>query len=141
LVLWGRGQSHKGPAIRALLEGTARLSIERLPAYAPEHNPVEMVWSYLKYGKLPNFVARDAAELEAAVAEHLDAAGCSSALLRRVWQGSGATLTPRTFPCIGVRTSRSKIITATHSFISGSLATLSPQINHLLGQRHTTSPQ
>ena len=32
------------------------LTLERLPAYAPDLNPVEAVWSWLKYGQLANFV-------------------------------------------------------------------------------------
>ena len=32
-----------------------RLTIEWLPAYAPELNPVEQVWNHTKYGDLANF--------------------------------------------------------------------------------------
>ncbi len=33
-----------------------RPTIERLPAYAPELNPVEQVWNHTKYGDLANFI-------------------------------------------------------------------------------------
>ena len=33
-----------------------RLTIEWLPAYAPELNPVEQVWNHTKYGQLANFM-------------------------------------------------------------------------------------
>ena len=32
-----------------------RLTIEWLPAYAPELNPVEQVWNHTKYGHRANF--------------------------------------------------------------------------------------
>ena len=56
IVVWDGGSNHKGPAIRELLGRNKRLTLERLPAYAPDLNPVEAVWGWLKYGKLPNFV-------------------------------------------------------------------------------------
>ena len=33
-----------------------RLTIEWLPAYAPELNPAEQVWNHTKYGDLANFI-------------------------------------------------------------------------------------
>jgi transposase len=36
-----------------------RLRVERLPAYAPELNPVEYLWGYWKQHELPNLCARD----------------------------------------------------------------------------------
>ena len=32
------------------------LTIEWLPAYAPELNPAEQVWNHTKYGDLANFI-------------------------------------------------------------------------------------
>src|SRR3954447_15634867 len=56
VVVWDNGANHKGPAVRALLRRTRRLHLEALPPYAPDLNPVEAVWSYVKHGRLPNFV-------------------------------------------------------------------------------------
>jgi hypothetical protein len=36
-----------------------RIAIERLPAYAPELNPVEYLWAHLKRHELPNVCAKD----------------------------------------------------------------------------------
>ena len=44
------------PAVRKFLARNRRLRLERLPAYSPDLNPVEAVWSWLKYGRLANFV-------------------------------------------------------------------------------------
>ena len=52
VVVWDGGANHKGPVIRAFLRRNKRLRLERLPAYAPDLNPVEAVWSWLKYGRV-----------------------------------------------------------------------------------------
>ena len=41
--------------------------MERLPPYAPELNPVELVWRSVKGGELANLCARDLKETHAAV--------------------------------------------------------------------------
>lgn len=48
IVVWDSGSIHKGPDVRALLERTRRLHVERFPGYAPELNPDEFVWTYYK---------------------------------------------------------------------------------------------
>jgi transposase len=42
-----------------------------VPAYCPELNPVEAMWSHAKYSDLANFVAADVEHLDAAVHESL----------------------------------------------------------------------
>lgn len=88
VVVWDGGSNHKGPAIRKFLTRNKRLRLERLPAYAPDLNPVEAVWSWLKYGKLSNFVPADVGHLNEWVVEHLVELKCDPSLLRRLWKGS-----------------------------------------------------
>ena len=45
IVIWDRGNMHRGDPIRQLLRDYPRLSIEELPPYAPDLNPVEQVLS------------------------------------------------------------------------------------------------
>ena len=52
IVVWDRGNNHKGPIIREFLKTNRRLHLEMLPPWAPDHNPMEDVWSWLKYGEL-----------------------------------------------------------------------------------------
>jgi hypothetical protein len=56
-LLWDGLPAHRSRAMRAWL-GTQRswLVVERLPAYAPELNPVEGLWSWLKGTLLANLV-------------------------------------------------------------------------------------
>jgi len=57
--------------IRQVLHDFPRLSLERLPPYAPDLNPVEYLRGYLKYGKLPNFVPDDVFQLNVTLNDHL----------------------------------------------------------------------
>ena len=56
LVIWDGGPTHRGQPVRDLLTevGRDRLLVERLPAYAPELNPDEGIWNYLKRVELRN---------------------------------------------------------------------------------------
>ena len=73
IVVWDRGGMHRGPEIRQLLEDFPRLSLEALPAYATDLNPVEHLWTYLKWQQLPNFAPRDIHHLEQEAFERIHA--------------------------------------------------------------------
>ncbi len=53
IVVWDNGNIHKGPVVRALCAAFPRLHLEAFPAYAPELNPDEGVWTLTK-GALAN---------------------------------------------------------------------------------------
>jgi transposase len=71
IVVWDRGNMHKGPPIRKLLADFPRLELRSLPPYAPELNPVEQLWQHLKWVKLANFAALDVRQLDQSVRRHL----------------------------------------------------------------------
>jgi len=56
ILLWDRGRSHRHALVRTWLSAHPRCHAVWFPPYAPELNPVELLWSYLKYGRLANFV-------------------------------------------------------------------------------------
>jgi transposase len=57
-VLWDGGRVHdKSKLVRAFLAEHPEIKTERLPAYAPELNPEELVWAWTKYGRLGNLAA------------------------------------------------------------------------------------
>jgi len=71
IVVWDGGPMHKGKPIHKVLHDFPRLSLERLPPYSPELNPVEYLWSLLKYGQLSNFVPDNVFHLDAVINNHL----------------------------------------------------------------------
>lgn len=56
LLVWDRGNPHKHQLVRGWLARHPRWEIVWFPPYAPDLNPVELLWSYLKYG--PAYAAR-----------------------------------------------------------------------------------
>jgi transposase len=63
-LLWDGLPAHRSNAMRAWL-ATQRswLVVERLPAYAPDLNPVEGLWSSLKAVELANLISTSLAEV------------------------------------------------------------------------------
>ena len=55
---------HRAKATQAFVEIHERLSLVYLPPYAPELNPIELVWAYVKRNVLGNFCARSVAGLK-----------------------------------------------------------------------------
>lgn len=65
LIIWDGLPAHRGQAVKQMLSAGAakRLHLERLPSYAPDLNPDEGVWGYLKTVELANVCCHDLAEL------------------------------------------------------------------------------
>jgi transposase len=65
LVIWDGLPAHRSSHIRDFLAqgGAERIHLERLPGYAPDLNPDEGVWRYLKHVELRNCCCRDLAHL------------------------------------------------------------------------------
>jgi transposase len=60
-VIWDGSKIHdRSLLVRAFLADHPEVRTERLPAYAPEMNPDELVWAWTKYGRLPNLAADNA---------------------------------------------------------------------------------
>jgi putative transposase len=54
ILVWDRGRAHKHRLVCAWLTAHPRWDVVWFPPYAPELNPVELLWGYLKYGRLAN---------------------------------------------------------------------------------------
>jgi transposase len=69
LVIWDGAPIHRSKAIHQYLDdgASAWLRLERLPGYAPELNPDEGIWRYLKQVELRNVTAMSITLLAAAV--------------------------------------------------------------------------
>jgi transposase len=78
LVVWDGLPAHRARLVAEFIRAQqGRLAIERLPAYAPELNPVEYIWGYWKHHELPNFCPRDFAQLS--VRRAVRCAACAAA--------------------------------------------------------------
>ena len=64
VLIWDGLSSHWSHKMRAHLDAQRHwLTVERLPAYAPELNPVEYLWANLKSAELANFTGDTVAEV------------------------------------------------------------------------------
>jgi transposase len=65
LVIWDGAPIHRGQPIKDFLAqgGAKRLRLEQLPGYAPDLNPDEGIWAYLKYVELRNVCCTDLDDL------------------------------------------------------------------------------
>jgi transposase len=60
-ILWDGGRVHdRAKVVRAFLAEHPEIKTERIPAYAPELNPDELVWAWTKYSRLGNLAAQNA---------------------------------------------------------------------------------
>ena len=62
MLVWDGLNTHTSRAMRELIAARDWLTVFQLPAYAPELNPVEPVWSNLKRS-LANLVKQDIRQL------------------------------------------------------------------------------
>ncbi len=72
ILLWDNATIHRRKDVKAFLwEARKRLKTRRFPAYAPELNPDELVWSALKYQRLPSFCPKTEEEIREGVEREL----------------------------------------------------------------------
>lgn len=70
ILIWDRLNAHRSSVVGRFFERHPRFHVEFLPAYAPELNPVETVWSYLKLNPLANFAPSDVRHLTSVATRH-----------------------------------------------------------------------
>ena len=65
LIVWDGLPAHHGQTIKDFLRdgATKRIHLERLPGYAPDLNPTEGIWRYLKYVEMKNLCCHTLDEL------------------------------------------------------------------------------
>ena len=64
LVIWDGAPIHRSREVSAFIASTeGGIAVERLPAYAPELNPVEYMWAHLKQHEIGNLIVREALQL------------------------------------------------------------------------------
>jgi transposase len=64
LILWDGAPIHRSLLVKNDIASTRkRIILERLPAYAPELNPVEYMWGHLKTHEIANLLVTQAWEL------------------------------------------------------------------------------
>ena len=86
-IIWDGLPAHRSRLVREFVaqQGGA-LELERLPAYAPELNPVEYIWGYSKQHELPNLCPKDFAHLSWAARQALGRMHRRPRLVESFWK-------------------------------------------------------
>ena len=70
VLIWDRLNAHRAHLVHDFLAKHRQLAMEFLPPYAPELNPIEYVWSYLKLNPLANLAFFDLEQLTTTARRH-----------------------------------------------------------------------
>lgn len=93
LVIWDGLPAHRSRVVRQYIEAQAgAVQLEPLPAYAPELNPVEYIWSYLKRHEVVHFCPQDFAELTGFARRRLASMQRRPNLVRVFWKQAELSL-------------------------------------------------
>lgn len=63
IVIWDGLRAHRGRQVSKYLANQTKIECHVFPPYAPELNPIEYVWGYLKTNPLSNFAPEGLDEL------------------------------------------------------------------------------
>jgi transposase len=92
VVIWDRWSVHRAAERRLRTRARRSLRVEELPAYAPELNPVEQVWSHSKWADLANLVPDHLDHLAAAIIDSLASTATAPDRLRAFVRHCGLKL-------------------------------------------------
>lgn len=93
VVIWDNLNTHISAAMRGLIDARNWLHVIRLPAYAPDLNPTEHVWSHLKRN-LGNLAVQGIDQLAAIVKNRLKRIQYRPELTDAFFAHTGLTLDP-----------------------------------------------
>jgi transposase len=91
-VLWDEIRIHSSFPVREFLSAHPDVEVVQFPPYAPELNPVDYVWSYVKYCRLSNYCPLDPVELRESIVRELSRVKRSARLLRSFFSATGLSL-------------------------------------------------
>ena len=92
VVLWDQIPIHQGRSVNDYVATVGDVVLEPFPPYAPELNPVDYVWSYLKYGRLANYCPKNLDELRGKLTSELSQLKRRPDLMRSFFNATGLTL-------------------------------------------------
>src|SRR6266481_765623 len=87
LIIWDGLPAHRSRVVKNFVEALAgHIILERLPAYAPELNPVEYIWGYMKQRELANLCLNTIGEVGAFARNRLKSMQRRPRLITALWQ-------------------------------------------------------
>lgn len=91
-IVWDSIPIHGSRAVTNFLDDASEIISEKFPIYAPEINPVDKIWGYIKFGRLANYAPFELSQLRSKVKEELMTIKKKEFLLHSFIKGSGLEL-------------------------------------------------
>jgi transposase len=89
IVVWDNLPAHRGKAVKAFCREHHQLWLEALPGYAPDLNPIELVWCMSKYHRLANHGIAELEQLHEASQQAVNEVAREQELLKSCIQNAG----------------------------------------------------
>ena len=87
LIIWDGLRAHRSRLVRDYVDNThEHIQLAFLPAYAPELNPVEYLWAWLKRHALANFCPDNLLVLQKTARGELRSAQRRTAIIAACWK-------------------------------------------------------
>jgi transposase len=87
LVIWDGLPAHRSRVVKQYVEALdGQIVLEHLPAYAPELNPVEYIWGYMKQRELANLCLSTINEISAFARNRLKSMQRRPRLITAFWK-------------------------------------------------------
>lgn len=87
LIIWDGLQAHRSRMVRDYLDSTkGSVQVAFLPPYAPDCNPVEYLWAWLKRHALANFCPANLAQLKTTARNKLRSAQHRRSIIVACWK-------------------------------------------------------
>ena len=92
IIIWDQIPIHKSYPVKRYVSQHDDIFIESFPPYAPELNPVDYVWAYVKYGRLANYCPKNLNQLRTKVSSELSRVSKRPDLLKSFFHATGLEL-------------------------------------------------
>jgi putative transposase len=92
IVLWDQIPIHQSDPVERYLSHHEDVWVKPFPPYTPELNPVDYVWSYVKYGRLANYCPSGLDQLRKTINSELARVKTRPDLLRSFFRATGLEL-------------------------------------------------
>ena len=87
LIVWDGLKAHRSKLVRDYLDSiSGHIQVAFLPPYAPDLNPVEYLWAWLKRHALANYCPNNITELASAARGKLKSAQRRTTLIAAFWK-------------------------------------------------------
>jgi len=93
-LLWDEIPIHRARVVRCFLHKHRKIVVDEFPPYAPELNPVDYAWSYVKYARLANYAPPNLIVLRDQITAEFRRIQKRPDLLRSFFDHTGLSLPP-----------------------------------------------